>query len=105
MRTHSTPNAEHRTSKFGVTVRCWTFGVQCVTWKFPSAGALFGSAAESPDKARDIDLAVEGIPPERILDADVELAQILEQPFDLVAREMNPEFFSIVMRYGKVMYG
>ena len=48
---------------------------------------------------------MEGIAPERILDADVELTKILEQPFDLVAREMNPEFFSIVMKYGKVMHG
>jgi predicted nucleotidyltransferase len=66
---------------------------------------LFGSAATTPERARDVDLAVEGIPPERILDADVALMDILQQPFDLVARELNPRFFSVVERYGKVLHG
>jgi len=66
---------------------------------------LFGSAATDPQQAGDVDLAVEGIPPEHILDADVALMDILQQPFDLVARELNPQFFSVVERYGKVLYG
>jgi predicted nucleotidyltransferase len=66
---------------------------------------LFGSAATAPATARDIDLAVEGIPPERILDADVAVMDILQQPFDLVSKELNPQFFAIVSRYGKVLYG
>lgn len=66
---------------------------------------LFGSAATDPESAGDVDLAVEGIPPERILDADVALMDILRQPFDLVAQELNPRFFSIIVRYGKVLYG
>jgi len=66
---------------------------------------LFGSAAEAPDRAHDIDLAVEGIPPERILDADVAVMDILAQPFDLVARELNPGFYAVVERYGRVLYG
>lgn len=66
---------------------------------------LFGSAAVDPARAGDIDLAVEGIPPERILDADVALMDILQQPFDLVARELNPRFFCVVERYGRVLYG
>jgi predicted nucleotidyltransferase len=66
---------------------------------------LFGSAAKSPESARDIDLAVDGIPLSRLLDADVVVGDILGQPFDLVAREQNPKFFSIISRYGKVVYG
>ena len=66
---------------------------------------LFGSAAMDPARAGDVDLAVEGIPPEHILDADVALMDILQQPFDLVARELNPRFFSVIERYGKVLYG
>lgn len=66
---------------------------------------LFGSAAVSPDQACDVDLAVEGIPPERILDADVTIMDILKQPFDLVSRELNPGFYEIVERYGKRLYG
>jgi len=66
---------------------------------------LFGSAAENPESANDIDLAVEGIPLNRILDADVEVGDILRQPYDLVSREENSDFFKIISRYGKVLYG
>jgi predicted nucleotidyltransferase len=66
---------------------------------------LFGSALDHPDRAKDIDLAVEGIPPERILDADVAVMDILHQPFDLVAKDLNPRFFAIVERFGKVLHG
>ena len=66
---------------------------------------LFGSAAENPESAGDIDLAVEGIPLNRILDADVEIGDILRQPYDLVSREENSGFFEIISRYGKVLYG
>ena len=66
---------------------------------------LFGTAAESPESAQDIDLAVEGIPVSKILDADVVMGEILGQPFDLVAREENPRFYSVISRYGKVVYG
>jgi predicted nucleotidyltransferase len=66
---------------------------------------LFGSAAENPESAGDIDIAVEGIPLNRILDADVEVGDILRQPYDLVSREENSRFFEIISRYGKVLYG
>ena len=66
---------------------------------------LFGSAAENPESAGDIDIAVEGIPLNRILDADVALGDILRQPYDLVSREENSRFFEIISRYGKVLYG
>lgn len=66
---------------------------------------LFGSAAETPDRARDIDLAVEGIPPERLLDADVALMDILRQPFDLVSLESDLELGGIISAYGKVLHG
>jgi predicted nucleotidyltransferase len=66
---------------------------------------LFGSALEDPARAKDVDLAVDGIPPARILDADVAVMDTLQQPFDLVAKDLNPTFFSIVERYGKVLHG
>ena len=66
---------------------------------------LFGGAAVSPERASDIDLAVEGIPPERILDADVALMEILGQSFDLVSRDLDPEFFDIATSYGKILHG
>ncbi len=66
---------------------------------------LFGSAAEHPELANDIDLAVEGIPINRILDADVAVGDILQQPYNLISREENATFFEIISRYGKVLHG
>ena len=61
---------------------------------------LFGSAAENPESARDIDIAVEGISLNRILDADVKVGDILRQPYDLISREENSRLFDIISRYG-----
>lgn len=66
---------------------------------------LFGSAANAPQQARDIDLAVAGIPLQQILDADVAVGDILQQPYDLISWEENPRLFDIVARYGRVLYG
>lgn len=66
---------------------------------------LFGSAADNPESANDIDLAVAGIPLDRILDADVEIGDILQQPYDLISREENSDFFEIIARYGRILYG
>ena len=65
---------------------------------------LFGSFLDSPTTALDIDIAVEGIPLHRLLDADVAVHEILRAPFDLISREENPAFFEIVKRYGQVLY-
>ncbi|MBM4050503.1 MAG: hypothetical protein FJ279_35865 [Planctomycetes bacterium] len=65
---------------------------------------LFGSFVESPEGARDIDLAVEGIPLNRLLDADVAICDILQAPLDLVSREEAPDFFEIIKDYGKLLY-
>ena len=65
---------------------------------------LFGSFLDSPDNAHDIDLAVDGIPLNRLLDADVAVQDILEVPADLVSREENPALFEIVARRGKVLF-
>ena len=65
---------------------------------------LFGSAAESPETARDIDLAVSGIPISKILDADVAVNDIFSFPTDLISREENPRFFEIIQKYGKMIY-
>jgi predicted nucleotidyltransferase len=65
---------------------------------------LFGSFLADPENARDVDLAVEGIPLNRILAADVMLQEILEVPADLVSREENSEFFDFVASYGRILY-
>ena len=65
---------------------------------------LFGSCATDPSTAMDVDLAVEGIPLNRLLDADVEVHDTLRAPTDLISREENPSLYDIVTRYGKVLY-
>ena len=65
---------------------------------------LFGSMVESPEKARDVDIAVEGIPLNRILEADVKIHEVLQAPTDLISREESPVFFDIVKDYGRVLY-
>ena len=65
---------------------------------------LFGSAAENPDQARDVDLAVEGIPLRSLIAADLAAFRILNYPLDLVSREENPAFFDVIQRRSKVLY-
>lgn len=65
---------------------------------------LFGSMVESPEKAHDVDIAVEGIPLNRILEADVKIHEVLQTPIDLISREESPVFFDIVKDYGRVLY-
>ena len=65
---------------------------------------LFGSYTTNPATAADVDLAVEGIPLARLLDADVEVHSTLHAPIDLVSREENPALYDVVVRYGIVLY-
>lgn len=65
---------------------------------------LFGSMAVDPEHARDLDLAVEGIPLKRALEADVAVHETCGIPTDLVFREEDPAFFEIVQDYGRVLY-
>ena len=65
---------------------------------------LFGSMVDSPETARDVDIAVEGIPLSRILEADVAVHELLGVPTDLVSREENPAFFDVVKDYGRVIF-
>ena len=65
---------------------------------------LFGSYVTDPATASDVDLAVEGIPLSRLLDADVAVHATLHAPTDLVSREENPTLYDVVVRYGKVLY-
>ena len=65
---------------------------------------LFGSCATNPATAGDVDLAVEGIPLTRLLEADMEVHETMNAPTDLVSREENPALYDVVVRYGKVLY-
>lgn len=65
---------------------------------------LFGSAVRSLTDARDIDIAVEGVPLGRILHADVAVNDLLGVPTDLVSREENPSFFDLISQGSRVLY-
>lgn len=65
---------------------------------------LFGSYARTPQSARDVDLAVEGIPVSKLWRADGAVDDALGVPFDLVSREANPEFFELIGKHAKVLY-
>jgi len=65
---------------------------------------LFGSAAEDEASARDIDLAVEGLPPERFFDFYGRLYFELSKPVDLVDLSQNPPIAAIIRAKGIRIY-
>jgi len=65
---------------------------------------LFGSYLKSPLFAADVDLAVEGVPVAKLWRADGAVADVLGVPFDLVSRELNPEFFELIEKRARVLY-
>jgi predicted nucleotidyltransferase len=74
------------------------FGVRAV-W-------LFGSSLEEGSEARDIDLAVEGLPPERFFDFYARLTWALPKPVDLVdLSEPTLSLAPIIRVKGKRIYG
>ena len=65
---------------------------------------LFGSSVTAPETARDLDLAVEGIPLRRLLDAELAVYRVLETPFDLVSREEAPAFYDRIREHARVLH-
>jgi len=65
---------------------------------------LFGSAVEDEASARDIDLAVEGLPRERFFDFYGRLYFELSKPVDLVDLSQNPPIATIIRAKGVRIY-
>ena len=65
---------------------------------------LFGSALQDEAMARDIDLAVEGLPQERFFDFYGRLYFNLPKPVDLVDLSQNPPIAPIVRAKGMRIY-
>ena len=65
---------------------------------------LFGSAALDDSQARDIDLAVEGLPAEKFFDFYARLYFELPKPVDLVDLSQEPPIASIVREKGICIY-
>ncbi len=66
---------------------------------------VFGSYVSSPETARDLDLGVEGIPLSRLGAAEMAVFRLLRKPFDLVSREESPEFFRMIEKGARELYG
>jgi predicted nucleotidyltransferase len=66
---------------------------------------LFGSSAHPNKSANDIDLAVEGIAPERFFDFYGDLLFSLSKPVDLIDLSSDTKFTKLVYRDGIRVYG
>lgn len=64
---------------------------------------LFGSAAESPETARDLDLACAGIEGWALFEVGARLEEELRVPLDLVPLEPSNRFTELIERHGKVL--
>lgn len=65
---------------------------------------LFGSAMEEGAEARDIDLAVEGIAPEKFFKFYAELFMALPKPVDLVDLSQGMPIAALVREKGVCIY-
>lgn len=65
---------------------------------------LFGSALESPDTARDVDLACEGVEGWDVLRLGARLEEELGVNVDLVPMSPDDRFSQHVARRGRVIY-
>ncbi len=66
---------------------------------------LFGSGADPTTEANDIDLAVEGIIPEKFFSFYGDLIFSLSKPVDLVDLSKDTKFNRLIYRDGVRLYG
>jgi len=65
---------------------------------------LFGSALDDEEHAGDIDLAVEGLAPEKFFEFYGHIYFALSKPVDLVDLGQNPPIASIIREKGVCIY-
>ena len=66
---------------------------------------LFGSALDPNKEAQDIDLAIEGFPPENFFSFYGDLIFGLSKPVDLVDLSGDTKFNRLIRREGRIIYG
>jgi predicted nucleotidyltransferase len=66
---------------------------------------LFGSSADPHRFGRDIDIAVDGVAPDRFFQYCGELIFDLPKPVDVIPLEGDSKFQQIIRREGMVLYG
>jgi predicted nucleotidyltransferase len=62
---------------------------------------LFGSALDSPDTARDIDLACDGVPGWKLYELAARLEEEINAPLDLVSLTPPNRFTQMIERRGR----
>ncbi len=62
---------------------------------------LFGSAQDSPDTARDIDLACDGVPGWKLYELAARLEEEINAPLDLVPLTPPNRFTQMIERRGR----
>ena len=65
---------------------------------------LFGSAAESPDTARDLDLACEGVEGWRFFEFGARLEEEVRADVDIIPLDADDEFSQYIIETGRVLY-
>ena len=65
---------------------------------------LFGSYQTSPETARDVDLAVEGVAGWKLFELGAEIERALRVPLDLVPLDEDTPLTQRIRRYGEVLY-
>ncbi len=65
---------------------------------------LFGSAYERPDRARDLDLACDGVEGWKIFELGARLEAELKIPVDLVPLSPPSRFTRYIESYGKALF-
>jgi predicted nucleotidyltransferase len=64
---------------------------------------LFGSAATTPEHARDLDLACDGVTGWKLYELGAQLEEELKIPLDLVPLSPPTSFTRLIERRGKVL--
>lgn len=65
---------------------------------------LFGSALTDPDTARDLDLAVDGVPGWDLFRMAAEMEESISIPLDVVPLDADDPFVEFIERKGRVLY-
>ena len=64
---------------------------------------LFGSAATTPDQARDLDLACDGISGWKLYELGARIEEELRIPLDLVPLNPETRFTRMIKEHGRVL--
>lgn len=65
---------------------------------------LFGSAAETPDAARDIDIACDGVDGWKLYELAARIEEELNVPLDIISLTPSTSFTKYIESKGKILY-